>query len=164
MGPKLNDTARPRGVARRRFLAAIPAALAGSFAAPVLGRQQAQAPARIDKPTLDCAEKIFGVDFTDAEEGAATGGVSRNLDSFEQLRELKIPLDTEPAFTFRPYLPGRQPKPGATPGAKIKVTLRARTGRPSSLEQLAFFPITALAPLLQHRDVSSTELTKMYLE
>ncbi len=150
-------------VARRRFLAAIPAAVAGSFAVPVLARQQAQPPSRIDKPTLDCAEKIFGVDFTEAEEGAAAGGVSRNLDSFEQLRELNIPLDTEPAITFRPYLPGNKPKPGATPGAKIKVTLKASAARPSSLEQLAFLPITALAPLIQRRDVSSTELTKMYL-
>ena len=120
MDPKLNGPAAARGLARRRFLAAIPAALAGSFAAPALARQQGQAPPRIDKPTLDCAEKIFGVDFTDAEEEAAARGVSRNLDSFEQLRELKVPLDTEPAVTFRPYLPGRKPKPGATPGAKIR--------------------------------------------
>jgi Asp-tRNA(Asn)/Glu-tRNA(Gln) amidotransferase A subunit family amidase len=155
------STLRPRALARRRFLAAIPAALAGGLAAPAIARQDA-AP-RIDKPTLDCAEKIIGVDFTDAEEEAAAAGVSRNLDAFEQLRNISIPLDTEPAVTFHPYLPGRKPKPGATPGAKINVTLQRSTRRPSSLEELAFLPITALAPLLERRLVSATELTTMYL-
>jgi Asp-tRNA(Asn)/Glu-tRNA(Gln) amidotransferase A subunit family amidase len=162
MKRKLDVAVRPRGVVRRRFLAAIPAAVAGSLAAPALARQQ-QAPPRIDPATLDCAEKVFGVDFTAAEEEQAAQGVNRNLASYEQLRELEIPLDTEPAITFHPYLPGQKPKGGATPGAKIKVTLRPPAARSSSIEDLAFLPITALAPLLQRRDVSATDLTKMYL-
>jgi Asp-tRNA(Asn)/Glu-tRNA(Gln) amidotransferase A subunit family amidase len=163
MLPKSTTGVRPRGIARRGFLAAIPAAVAGSLAAPALAQQQ-QAAARIDPATLDCAEKIFGVDFTDAEEQQAVQGVNRNLASFEQLRDLKIPLDTEPAVTFHPYLPGKKPKGGATPGAKLKVALRPPAARPSSLEDLAFLPVTALAPLLQQRVVSATDLTKMYLE
>ena len=155
--------ARPRGVARRRFLAAIPAAVAGTIAAPAIARQQ-QTPSRIEPTTLDCAEKIFGVDFTDAEEQAAAAGVGRNLASFEQLRELNIPLDTEPAVTFHPYLPGKRPKGPATPGARMKVTLTPPAARSSSIEDLAFLPITSLAPLLQRRDVSATDLTRMYLE
>jgi Asp-tRNA(Asn)/Glu-tRNA(Gln) amidotransferase A subunit family amidase len=150
-------------VRRRRFLTALPAAVAGSLAAPALARQQQEAAQRIAPATLDCAEKIFGVDFTDAEEQQAVLGVNRNLASFEQLRELNIPLDTEPAVTFRPYLPGNKPKPGATPGARIKVTLSPPAARSSSLDDLAFLPITALAPLIQQRAVSSTDLTKMYL-
>ncbi|MEO8075855.1 MAG: amidase, partial [Acidobacteriota bacterium] len=161
--PGIAGEAAKRGVPRRRFLAAIPAAVAGSLAAPALARQQPPAPPRIDTSTLDCAEKIFGVDFTDAQEEQAASGVNGNLASFEQLRELDIPLDTEPAITFRPYLPGKKPAPGATPGAKIKVTLTGPAARPASLDDLAFLPVTALAPLLQRRVVSATELTTMYL-
>ena len=36
--------------------------------------------------------------------------------------------------------------------------------RHSSIDDLAFLPVTSLAPLIQRRDVSATELTKMYLE
>src|SRR3954470_5347616 len=163
MESKIDDRMRPRGVRRRRFLAAIPAAVAGSFAAPALARQQSQPPSRVEPATLDCAEKIFGVDFTEAEEQAVAAGVGRNLSSFEQLRELNIPLDTEPAITFHPYLPGKKPHGPATPGAKIKITLTPPAARPSSIEDLAFLPMTSLAPLIQRREVSSTELTKMYL-
>jgi Asp-tRNA(Asn)/Glu-tRNA(Gln) amidotransferase A subunit family amidase len=156
-----DDRGRPGSVKRRRFLVAIPAAVAGSFAVPAAARQQA--PTRVDPATLDCAEKVFGVDFTEAEEQQAAAGVGRNLSSFEQLRQLNIPLDTEPAVTFHPYLPGKKPKGPATPGARMKVTLAPPAARPSSIEDLAFLPITSLAPLIQRRDVSVTELTQMYL-
>ena len=155
--------AEKKRAGRRRFLATIPA-VAGGLAAPALAQQTNQdAPLRISKDTLDCGEKIFGVDFNDAEEEAALRGVNRSLESFEQLRKVDIPLDTEPAITFRPYLPGRKPKPGATPGAAIKVAFQV-PARHSSVEDLAFMPVTALAPLLRRRDVSSTELTRMYLD
>ncbi len=151
-------------LARRRFLQAIPAAVAGSLAVPALAQQQTPAAPRIDAATLDCAEKVFGIDFSEAEEEQMARGVSRNLDTFEQLRQMDIPLDTEPAITFRPYLPGKKPKPGATPGAKIKMTAAAPpAARRASLDDLAFLPITALAPMIQRREVSATDLTKMYL-
>jgi len=161
-GTKLDELNR-RAPGRRRFLKAVPAAFAGAIAAPALAQQQQQ-PQRITKEILDCGEKIFGIDFNDAEEQQMLAGVNRNLDAFERLREMEIPLDTEPAVTFRPYLPGRKPKPGATPGAKIRVPLQALSPRPASIEDLAFLPVTALAALVQKRDISSTDLTKMYLE
>ncbi|CAN5850842.1 amidase [soil metagenome] len=147
---------------RRHFLTAFPAAVAAGLAAPALA-QQAPPPQRIDLETLDCAGKIFGVDFGKAEDEAALSGVNQNLTRYEQLRELDIPLDTEPAVTFRPYLPGKKPKPGATPGAKITISAPAPAGRRESIEDLAFLPVTALAALIQRREVSSTDLTKMYL-
>src|SRR5687768_17376688 len=101
---------------RRRFFSTL---LAAGASAPVLA-QQPTAPARIDRLRLDAAESLFGVDFNEAEEQMALNSVNRNLDSYEQLRKLNIPLDTEPAITFRPYLPGRKPAGRSTPGAKLK--------------------------------------------
>jgi Asp-tRNA(Asn)/Glu-tRNA(Gln) amidotransferase A subunit family amidase len=147
---------------RRRFLRMVPAAVAGAIAAPALA-QQTPADLTITKDTLDCGEKIFGVDFTEPEEEAIVRGVNRNLDSFEALRKVDIPLDTDIPLVFHPYLPGEKPKPGATPGAALKVTLAPPAPRRASLDDLAFQPITALAPLLRGRQVSATDLTRMYL-
>ena len=88
---------RKDGVRRRRFLKAMPAAVAGGLALPALAQQAQEQTQRIGKDTLECGEKIFGVDFSDAEETQAIGGVNRNLDAFEQLRAIDVPLDTEPA-------------------------------------------------------------------
>jgi Asp-tRNA(Asn)/Glu-tRNA(Gln) amidotransferase A subunit family amidase len=153
---------QPARVARRRFLKTVPAAVAAGIAGPALARQ-AQEPQRIDKTTLECAEKIIGIDFSDAEQQQALAGVNTSLANFERLRQFEIPLDTEPAITFRAYLPGRKPKPGATPNAKIKITTAAPATRRTSIDELAFLPVATLAALVRKREVSSTELTQMYL-
>lgn len=148
---------------RRRFFSALTSAFAAGAAAPALAQAPAAAPPRIDRLRLDAAESIFGVDFTEAEEQMALGSVNRNLQSFEELRKLNIPLGTEPAITFRPYLPGKKPTGRATPGARLKVT---RTAVPANLtpDQIAFLPVTALATLIESKRITSTELTKLYLD
>ncbi|MDP3720239.1 MAG: amidase [Acidobacteriota bacterium] len=148
---------------RRRFFSTLTSAFAAGAAAPALAQAPAAAPPRIDRLRLDAAESIFGVDFTEAEEQMALGSVNRNLQSYEELRKLNIPLDTEPAITFRPYLPGKKPTGKATPGARLKVT---RTTVPANLtpDQIAFLPVTALATLIESKRITSTELTKLYLE
>ena len=153
--------ARPRA-ARRRFLKTIPAAVAAGLAGPVLARQTQEQ--RIDKATLECGERIMGIDFSDAEQEAALSGVNTNLANFERLRSFQIPPETEPPLTFRPYLPGKKPRAGATPNAKIKIATPAPpAARRTSIDDLAFLPVTALSALVRKREVSSTELTRMYL-
>ena len=148
---------------RRGFFSALTSAFAAGAAAPALAQQPLAAPPRIDRLRLDAAESIFGVDFTEAEEQMALGTVNRNLESFEQLRKLNIPLDTEPAVTFRPYLPGKKPVGKATPGAKVRFT-RTPTAAGLTPEQIAFLPVTALAVMIEAKKITSTELTKIYLD
>jgi Asp-tRNA(Asn)/Glu-tRNA(Gln) amidotransferase A subunit family amidase len=135
------------------------------FATPAAaqGRGAAAAPPKFGKDALKGAEQIAGLQFTDAEEDAALNGVRRNLDSYETLRKLDIPMDTEPAITFRPYLPGKQPTGRATRNAKLAVARPKSVQVGSSLEDLAFEPVTTLSALIEARKVSSTDLTKMYL-
>jgi len=152
-----------RGTARRRFLKTVPAAVAAGLAAPTFAQQQPETPGPINQATLDCAEKIFGVDFTEAEEEMAVRNANRNLASYEQLRKLDIPLDTEPAITFRPYLPGRAPSGHAAPGARLRLSSPSLPSF-SSIEDLAFEPAVTLGALVRTGKVTSTDLTKMYLD
>ncbi len=148
---------------RRRFFTALTSAFAAGAAAPALAQAPAAAPQRIDRLRLDAAESIFGVDFDEAEEQMALNSVNRNLQSYEALRKLNVPLDTEPAVTFRPYLPGKKPTGKATPGARLRMT---KTAVPANLtpDQIAFLPVTALATLIESKRITSTELTKLYLD
>ena len=58
---------------RRRFIRAVPAAVAATVALPAAGRAQrgGGAPAKFGKDVLKCAEQIDGLPFTDAEEELA---------------------------------------------------------------------------------------------
>jgi Asp-tRNA(Asn)/Glu-tRNA(Gln) amidotransferase A subunit family amidase len=147
---------------RRRFFSAFTTALAAG-AAPALAQQPPAGAAKIDKLRLDAAESIFGIDFTEAEEQMALDSVNRQLGNFERLRALDIPLDTEPAITFRPYLPGKRPTGKSTPGAKLRVT---KPVPPAGLtpDKIAFLPVTTLASLIEAKTITSTELTRIYLD
>ena len=151
---------------------AVPAAIAATVSLPTVlrGQRGGGAPPKFGADVLKCAEQIDGVAFTDAENAMAASGASRNLDSYEELRNLDIPLDTEPAMTFRPYR-GQTRTAGLTPASESKSTRNAKLtiGRvprvrvTSSLDALAFEPVTVLASLIEARRITSTDLTKMYL-
>src|ERR1035441_9890537 len=120
-------------------------------------------PMRITKEQVQAALKLLGLEFQDAEIDTMMGSVNRALGSYERLRQIDVPLDTEPAFTFHPGLPDRVPIKGPQ---RFETTIPKTSAAkaPSNLEDLAFLPVTGLAPLVRSRAVSSTDLTRMYLE
>ncbi len=117
---------------------------------------------RVSKEQVAAALKLLGLEFQDAELDMMLPGVNRALAAYEALRKVDVPLDTEPAFTFHPGLPGRVPGKGP---ARFETTIaKAAPGRPpANLDDLAFLRVTELAPLVRARAVSSTDLTRMYL-
>ena len=121
-----------------------------------------QLPMRVTREQLQAALKLLSLDFQDAEIDMMLNNVNRNLHSYEQLRNVEIPYDTEPAFAFHPGLPDRKPLRG--PQRFEPTVARVSTARaPKDLEDLAFHRVTELAPLLRSRAVSSSALTRMYL-
>ena len=149
---------------RRTFLKAVPAAVAGAVATNAFAQQPGTA-GPITRETVNCAETITGLDFHSAEEEAIARSLNGNLSTYQQLRQIDIPHDTEVALTFRPYLPGKKPAGPATPGRVVRYTkpAAATLKRPANLEDVAFWPVTKLSALIERRLVTSTELTQMYL-
>ena len=160
-------------VDRRTFVKLLPAVGAAGLAAsqlPLTASAQTSTPTptpvpsptpppRITKEMMHQAEKLIGIEFTDAQEAMALPGVNRSLDSNETLRKIEIPLDTEPAIAFHPtrakkelYAPKTKFRFGKNEPAPFK-----------SVEDLAFATVPQLAELIRTRKVTSTELTKMYL-
>jgi len=105
-------------------------------------------------------EKLIGVELTDAQEAMALPGVNRNLDSYETVRKIDIPLDTEPAIAFHPAKANKRLYAQKTRFRFSKVELPAY----KSIGDLAFATVPQLAELIRTRKVTSLELTKMYLE
>src|SRR5829696_2890098 len=105
---------------------------------------------RITKEMMHQAEKLIGIEFTDAQEAMALGGVNRNLDAYETVRKIDIPLDTEPAIAFHPMRAKKE-----LYGARNKF----RFGKVESLqfktvEDLAFATVPQLAELIRTRRIS----------
>jgi len=124
--------------------------------------QQQQQPMRITKEQVQGALKLLGLDFEDGEIDLMLRRVNGSLSSYEGLRKIEVPYDTGPAFVFFPGLPDRVPGKGP---ARFETTFAALrpVKAPQDLEELAFRPVSELAPLVRTRAVSSTDLTRMYL-
>src|ERR1700722_10815602 len=129
---------------------------------PPQGGRGPQAPMRVTREHMVGALKLMGLEFSDAELEMMLPRVNAALSSYEALRKVEIGYGVEPAFHFQPGLPNRTPIKGPqrfdTTIPKVGVPKA-----PSNLEDVAFWPVTELAPLIRSRAVSSTDLTKMYI-
>src|SRR5687767_8420973 len=146
---------------RRRFVAYFSGAglsgtlLPGSLWAQI---QQDGAPL-VTAEMLKRALALSGLSFSDEDQKAMLQGVNQNLNRYEQVRAMRIPNNVAPPFYFSAIVPGmrvnrtREPLRISTPSVK----------RPANLEDAAFWPVTQLAQLIKTRQVSSVELTRMYL-
>ena len=121
-----SSMSQAKTVNRRTFVKLVPALGAAALAAPHLNIASAlaqgpspsptpmpspsptPAPLRVTKDMLRQAEKLIGIELTDAQEAMALQNVSGNLDRYDALRKIDVPLDTEPATLFHPALPGRK--------------------------------------------------------
>jgi Asp-tRNA(Asn)/Glu-tRNA(Gln) amidotransferase A subunit family amidase len=117
---------------------------------------------RVTKEQVAAAFVLLGIEFQDSELDMMLRRVNDALSGYEELRKVDVPYDAEPAFAFHPGLPSRVPGKGpARYATTIPIATTAKA--PKNLEDLAFLPVTGLAPLVRSRAVTSTELTKMYL-
>src|SRR6266403_3469385 len=162
------------GLDRRSFVKLLPAAGAAGLVVsssplkaiaqmptPTPTPMPSPTPLRITKDMMHNAEKVIGIELTDKQEDMALPGVNRSLDSFEVLRKMDVPLDTEPAIVFHPALLGFHIKRAA---AKTRFTFgKHEPVQFKSVDDLAFATVPQLAELIRTRKVSSVELTKMYL-
>jgi Asp-tRNA(Asn)/Glu-tRNA(Gln) amidotransferase A subunit family amidase len=122
---------------------------------------QAEVEGRVSAEMIQQAEWIAGLDLTETERKEAAGAVQRSLRQFEALRKVDVAYDIPPALSFVPA-PALRPAKGVRRNQATPIEWRAPV-RPDSNEALAFLPVTELAALIRTRQLSATELTKLYL-
>lgn len=125
-------------------------------------------PEAVTAASLDVAQQIAGIDLPAGERDQARTIVARNRENYEILRQVTVSSEIEPAFSFRPPRPdasasatngsGQAPRSARAAGRTPRVT------RPESVEALAFASIATLAALLSSKQITSVELTRMYLD
>jgi Asp-tRNA(Asn)/Glu-tRNA(Gln) amidotransferase A subunit family amidase len=146
---------------RRRFVSALSGLGLGGTLLPgaLLAQAQQSNDARVTAAMLADALAVAGLSASDDDQKAMLQAVNRNLNSYDDVRKVGIPNDVAPPSYFSPIMPGmkvnrnREPLRFSTPNVK----------RPAKLEDVAFWPILDLAHLIKTRQVTSSELTEMYL-
>jgi Asp-tRNA(Asn)/Glu-tRNA(Gln) amidotransferase A subunit family amidase len=147
-------------VSRRELLAAVAAAGVGNatFHRAVSAAAAAQPVESVTPEMVKGAEWVAGITLTDAERKTAAGALTRTLQNIAALNKLELGNAVGPALHFNPT-------PGETPsGGRGKVTpTPVKDVKKLADDDLAFAPLSMLAELLRTKQVTSVELTKLYL-
>ena len=114
----------------------------------------------ISKNDIISSEKILGVEFSSSERDSLINTVARRLGQYKALREIDIPNNISFPLFYDPLPIGMKISQG-----KDNFQFRdIKTLRPDNLEKCAFMTIPQLAYLIRTKQVSSEELTRMYLD
>jgi len=116
---------------------------------------------RITCLSIRGAQQVAGLEFTRHERKMMLENLRENLESYEAIEQLNLDNGVAPAVEFDPVLPFMDIP---VKEAMFKPSDIAGVSLPAHREDLAFFPVTKLAWLISHRKITSTELTKLYIE
>jgi Asp-tRNA(Asn)/Glu-tRNA(Gln) amidotransferase A subunit family amidase len=153
--PDLHET-------RRRFMAHFASIGLGATLAPGIlwARMQDAGEKKITLAMVADAMKLSGLEFTEAELKAMVDSANQNLTRYGEMRAIHIPNDVSPPFHFSALVPGIEVNKTKLP---FRLSAAPAIKRPAHLEEAAFWPVRHLAELLRTRQVTSVELTEMYL-
>ncbi len=158
---EIPDEPSPAPLRRRAILKGLAALGVGSATFRRALAQQAAQAAPVTPEMIHQAEWIAGLELTDAERKETADTLRQTLRSFDAIRKVEVGYEVPPALAFVPA-PGLRPAEGVRRNAATPTESNAPR-RPDSDETLAFLPVTELSALIRSRQVTSTELTKVYL-
>ncbi len=125
---------------------------------------------RITERSLAEAEKLFGLQFSEAERRLILGGpveegeegfFAKQIENLNSMRSQEMPNSFAPAMTFDPRLPGV-----TYPDQANSVTLFPEeiAARPDDASDIAFASVKQQARWMTTGQITSRELTDIYLE
>ena len=152
----------PEGIHRRQLLKALSTAGIGSA---VFGRAVASLAAEEGAVTADMirqAEWVAGIELDDEKRRLMLEGMNEMQAEFAQVRAVELDNGVAPALAF-----SADPLGGTAVAVGSRETVQpletASSRRPAADEDLAFLPVTELAALIRAGQISSRELTALYL-
>ena len=107
------------------------------------------------------AEKIIGLDFTEAQANSMLKNLNQFRESYEELRKLNISNNIVPALNFNPIPTGFI---GQDKENGFKLTKASPVTLPANQNDLAFYSVTQLAELIRTKQISSLILTRFFIE
>jgi Asp-tRNA(Asn)/Glu-tRNA(Gln) amidotransferase A subunit family amidase len=162
--PEVNvEQPDPSAINRRKFIEYFSSIGMGATLLPGALLAIAQDAPQITLGMVDEAARVAGISLSPEAEKRISETLSRKgglLQNYQSLREIKLGNDTPPAVAFNPVLPGTK-----IPKARgVFRYSKPTVPKPRTDEDLAFLPVLHLASLLKNRTVTSTDLTKLYLD
>ena len=113
----------------------------------------------IDGPTLAAAERLFGIQYTDAERTQMLDNLADQIELAVRRRAVKLPNSLPPATVFDPR------PPGFTMPAQTRMNIpRVAPPLPFDDEDIAYAPLSHQSAWIAGGQLASVRLTHIYLD
>ncbi|RFS13690.1 amidase [Emticicia sp. C21] len=110
---------------------------------------------------INQAEKILGLDFTDAEADSMINDLNDNRKDFESIRKIPLNNSVTPALYFNPLPVGFEFEKTYLP---FKASQIGVVNLPANRDDLAYYSVRELAELIRTKKISCVELTRFFIE
>ena len=155
------DLPLARSFDRRRLLAVLAGAGVGTATFQRALAWQAEQAGKVTPELIQQAEWIAGIALGEDDRKAIAASVERDQRRYEALRKVDLPNSVPPALAFFAAPP--QEAGGPAGRGEVQPMEWSAVAKPRAEEDLAFLPVTELAALVRSRQVTSVELTQLYL-
>ena len=150
------------GAARRAFIERCGALGVASTLFPGVLWARVAGGEEITDASIIAAAEIAGVSFADEDRALMLAGLKTQTAQLAALQQISLGNSVAPAMIFSPL-----PHPDAVPKGPQRPVIMSRQApksAPANLESLSYAPLTELADLVRRRQVTSVQLTTMYLD
>lgn len=150
------------GAARRAFIERCGALGVASTLFPGVLWARVAGGEEITDASIIAAAEIAGVSFADEDRALMLAGLKTQTAQLAALQQISLDNSVAPAMIFSPL-----PHPDAVPKGPQRPVIMSRQApksAPANLESLSYAPLTELADLVRRRQVTSVQLTTMYLD
>jgi Asp-tRNA(Asn)/Glu-tRNA(Gln) amidotransferase A subunit family amidase len=124
-------------------------------------KESAKQEGQLKTRDVEVAERLFGLEFSNAERDSMLGAVNQNLESFNAIHEFSLKNEIPPALVFNPIPPGFQHD---LESRTVHWPLPEVVTLPEERNDLAFCSVAELSVLIRTGKISSVELTRFFLE
>ncbi len=115
----------------------------------------------ITKENIQNSEKIIGLEFSDAERDSMLNNLEEQLSNYKNIRKIELTNNIPPAIIFNPIPIGFKFSENQK---KIVFSDYSYTKLPDNINDLSYYSIGELAELIRTKQITSTELTKFFLD
>ena len=120
-----------------------------------------QAQDTISKKDIPAAARLFDLNFTQKEIDSMYAGVKENITVYERMHKQTLANNIAPTLSHTAILPGMVFNEKQE---KIKWNVPKNVEVPTDKNELAWYSIPQLAALLKSKKISSTELTRLFID
>lgn len=116
---------------------------------------------KITKENIQHAEKIIGIEFNEAERDSMLDNLNEQLENYQNIWKLNLANSIPPAISFNPIPVGFKFNKKQFP---LKFSNYSYAKLPTNMDDLAYYSIGELANLIKTKQITSTQLTRFFID